>query len=253
MAGQLLKLYGGGLINPITLSPALWLDASDGATLFKERSSPTTLSSSDADPVGTWRDKSGNSRHFTSSTDARRPTIKLSTHNGKSSVLFDGTDDTMTLTATFLSSLAGYTIFMVRQWQTPSGTGASLTANLVIPDYVALPTTRRTYSGSSAYGEASTFTTNTEIVTVIYDGTQSTNATRLVRRLNGTQATLSFTGTIPATTGTHTSMILGGQFDGSVVFKGYMLEIIILTSTATLSTVQNVERYYGAKWGISVS
>ena len=56
----------------------LWLDA-------------TQDSFSDGDPVGTWTDRSGNSRNFTGVTTAR-PTFKTNIFGSKPALMFDGND-----------------------------------------------------------------------------------------------------------------------------------------------------------------
>lgn len=80
--------------NPLTLSPALWLDSSDPSTLYQD-SALTTLAVADADPVGGWKDKSGNGRNVTQATGAARPTLRLAVQNGRPVLRFDGTDDTL--------------------------------------------------------------------------------------------------------------------------------------------------------------
>jgi hypothetical protein len=255
--GRLLKLLGGNTFNPLDLGPALWLDASDGSTLYQQRSSPTTLAASDSDAVGTWRDKSGNARHFASSSDAKRPTRKLATHAGKSSILFDGVDDTFSVTSSILGGVSGWTIYMARQWQSLSATGCGFAGGNNIIEYVVvsggLVTERRSYVSSGIYGSTSTLSLTSDIVSLTFDGSKSTNATRLVRRTNGTQDTLTFAGTVPATSESHTSLVVGGLTNSSNFFKGSILEIIVLLSAATATTTQNVERYLGLKWGISVA
>lgn len=95
--------YGGSAapFDPLTLSPYLWLDASDITTLFQDAGGTTPVAS-DGDPVGLWLDKSGNGRHYSQATSGRRPTYKTNVQNGKPGILFDGVDD-------FLSNATGIT------------------------------------------------------------------------------------------------------------------------------------------------
>lgn len=54
----------------------------------------------------------------------------------------------------------------------------------------------------------------------VYDGTQSTNATRLRLYVNGVQGSLSFSGTIPASVTAPTRLTIGSKGDGTMVAQG---------------------------------
>lgn len=56
--------YEEVLWTPREISTALWLDAADSSTLIQEGSG-----------ISQWKDKSGNARHATQTTDALRPTL----------------------------------------------------------------------------------------------------------------------------------------------------------------------------------
>ena len=146
---------------------------------------------------------------------------------------------------------------MVRQWEVPGAAAAIFAGGNNIFEYVTVSagsiTGRRSYISGGNYGSTATLSLSSSVVSLIYDGTKSNNATRLLRRTNGTQDTLSFTGTIPATSDTHTSITIGSLTDTVSWFKGYILEIVVLTSKATTDNISQMERYLGNKWGISVS
>jgi hypothetical protein len=80
---QLLKLYSGDF-NPLSIPGLqLWLSSRYAASMLQERSSASTLAASNGDPIGTWQDLSGNSRHVTTPTsDTKRPTLGTSSQNG---------------------------------------------------------------------------------------------------------------------------------------------------------------------------
>lgn len=69
-------------------SLAAWWDSSDASTF--------TYSSGSV--VSEWRDKSGNGRHFGQSDVSKQPS-RSGTINGKATVVFDGTNDSMVSTA----------------------------------------------------------------------------------------------------------------------------------------------------------
>jgi len=100
------------IINPATLSPALWLDASDTSTLFNATSGGSLPSVGSA--VARIEDKSGNGRHFTQGTTGFRPLRQE--FNGKSILRFDGSDDRLFIGNTnLLRNVTGATIYVVRK------------------------------------------------------------------------------------------------------------------------------------------
>jgi dienelactone hydrolase len=86
--------------------------------------------------------------------------------------------------------------------------------------------------------------------TLIYDGSQSTNALRLIRRENKVAQTVSFSGTIPATTESNASSVFGmGKRSYSAnYFSGKVAEFIIFPGV--LSNVGNIEDILKAKYNI---
>lgn len=85
---------------------ALWFDASDATTLFQD-AAMTTPAQADDDRVGGWKDKSGNSRHFTQATADKRGTLKTGVLNGLPVVRFDGVDDYLGRIESFLTGTSG--------------------------------------------------------------------------------------------------------------------------------------------------
>ena len=65
-----------------------WYDANQ--EVYQD-SSFTTPATADGDPVGGWKDLSGNGRHLIQSVDGNRPTLKLGIQNGKNILRFTGT------------------------------------------------------------------------------------------------------------------------------------------------------------------
>lgn len=76
-------------------------------------------------------------------------------------------------------------------------------------------------SGGNAFGEASSISgADWFHLVMVFDGGQATNATRLLGYVNGVVQTLSFTGTIPATTASHTQNLEIGSIDtGTPIFS----------------------------------
>ena len=83
--------------SPLSLNPALWLDASDASTLYNATSGGGLV-----DPDGTvarWEDKSGGGRHAIQNTSTKRPLRKSGIKAGKDVMRFDGADDGMQISS----------------------------------------------------------------------------------------------------------------------------------------------------------
>lgn len=78
----------GAGFSPASLSPAIWYDASDIATLYQDAAGSTPVSS-DGQPIALIRDKSGNGRHLTQATASACPLFR--TAAGLRWFEFDGT------------------------------------------------------------------------------------------------------------------------------------------------------------------
>lgn len=78
--------FSGGGFSPLSLSPLIWLDASQ-------------LGLSNGASVSSFTDFSGNGRHFTQGTSANQPVFRSSGINSKGAIESDGVDDFMTLAA----------------------------------------------------------------------------------------------------------------------------------------------------------
>lgn len=94
--------------NPLTLSPALWLDGADASTMFDATTGGSLVATDGS--IARWEDKSGNGRHATQGTVLSRPQRKDSILNGRGCVRFDGSNDAM---GTSFSMSPSYCIFLV--------------------------------------------------------------------------------------------------------------------------------------------
>lgn len=91
MSNRLLRPLASGGFTPRSIAGlALWLDASDGSTVFDAASGGSPVSAGGA--VWRWEDKSGNGRHFTQTTTNNHPTY-TGTLNGRNVITFDGSND----------------------------------------------------------------------------------------------------------------------------------------------------------------
>lgn len=97
------------ILNPLSLSPSLWLDANDASTLYDATTGGSLVAPNGV--VARWEDKSGNARHATQGTSSsRRPLRKTAITNGRDVLRFDGSDDWLD---TSLTNDGNVSIFIV--------------------------------------------------------------------------------------------------------------------------------------------
>jgi hypothetical protein len=96
---------------PADLGPALalWFDADDPATLTLDGAS-----------VSQWRDKSGNGRHLSQGSAARRPTLTPGVLNGKPAILLDGVNDFLSASGVGAAGVANVSFLIVMRYITAS-------------------------------------------------------------------------------------------------------------------------------------
>jgi len=104
------NFMGSRGFNPLSLSPAIWLDASDASTLYDATVGGSLVAANGA--IARWEDKSGNARHATQSTGVSQPLRKTSIQNGKDVVRLDGANDFFTIPAEITPTAV--TIFIVQ-------------------------------------------------------------------------------------------------------------------------------------------
>ena len=240
------------IFNPLSLSPALWLDASDASTLYTD-SGLTTLVAADGDPVGGWLDKSGNTRHATQASGTNKPAYKTAIKNGLSVVRFDGVNDSLA-TATFgLSNLTRW-VFSVHRVSTGSLVGVfvhgttdanELFGFLVGPNgyysdigsslgpYADLSTTSPFSAGYYVLGQVWTRPASSSILSFNKNGVAST-------------PTVSSPSNIPNTT---TQIFNVGKRISSF-FNADLCELIYGESTLTAQNTADVLSYLNTKWGV---
>jgi hypothetical protein len=78
------------VLDPLTLSPAMWLDANDSSRLFDAVSGGSLVAANGV--IRRWEDKSGNANHATRINDSFLPTRRVAVQNGKDIVRFESND-----------------------------------------------------------------------------------------------------------------------------------------------------------------
>lgn len=216
-----------------------WFDGSVGVT------------KNTSDQVTSW-DNIGSSEDATNSA-ANAPVwnSRGSSTNQNPVLDFNGSSQWLAhTTSTGMQLKSALTVFLVVQYD------AVATDRRIIQDYSAeenIPfwvdggnVLSRISTGGSGSAAAGTLG-STYVYSLVFDGSQPDNATRLKRWRDGVQETLSFTGTIGASTA-NTAGIRLGRSNSANYFDGRMGEVIIYDAALSTTNRQNVEAYLTAKW-----
>ncbi len=234
----------GSSFTPTDLANlALWLDADDASSF--------TYSSGVV--VSQWNDKSGNSRHFTQGTVGSQPS-RSGTQNGRSTVVFDGTDDFLGRTS-FMSGTVATMFAVVKVDADPPATSAK-TGNWYFSDATgaagasSFPWTNGSIDdcfglGSAGGNRKDVGNPSTSLAQFNVYGVTVSQSVQWTAHLNGTQL---FT--------TSTSTLVGWSASDHTIGKnpipryldGEIAEFIIYTSALGTTDRQSVEAYLKAKW-----
>lgn len=163
-----------------------WWDASVGASLIQDRLNvDPTLADDDGEPVGTWRDQSGNARHLQAAGDANRPTLKKAAQNGRDGLRFDAVDDMLRADVIATGLMGGtdkaFTVAWVGKQSSVSGNrsfwGTNNSANALshhrfrCNGSTSYHSDRRDDAGSSVSVSGSTPDTSTHAFVLAFTGT----------------------------------------------------------------------------------
>lgn len=249
--------------NPLTLSPALWLDAADASTLFDATTGGSLVAPDGS--IARWEDKSGNARHATQGTVLSRPQRKTAIQNGRDVVRFDGSDSLLTSSR---STPAACTIFLVTQasawnptvYRSPyshayntanqSAFGIHITLapaaalDWAANDYLCLGSGFTSGRGPRAIGAAASGS-NYRLLSLSLSSAEArlwANGSRVSTRVEVTGAIQSISGPV----------VIGGTINTNEFWIGDIGEVLTFDYSATTDQRQTVERYLASKWGITI-
>ena len=212
--------------------------------------------------VATWFDLSGNQRHATQGTLAKKPLYKVNIINGKPVVRGDGVDDILVSSAI---TLAACTVMVVAQPVTLDSTNAdrplvdirtgtvddiffSMTAN-------SIGNTRwhfSDYDGAATHGiynDAATAGAFAAGVPGIYTGIVNTAGTSWAAYKNGALLATASNGRAPL--GSYTPTLFQSSSGGGSA-NCDLAEVILYTRDLSAYERRRVERYLSRKYGIAV-
>jgi hypothetical protein len=217
--------------TPADLSPVEWWDFSDGSTL--------TLASGAVSAIAS---KGSGGRSASQGTAGARPT--LSSVNGLSAALFDGSNDALNLSSTLPTGAAPSPLTIAQVFTRPSSgiVSAIMGAGSNNPPYTTLWwTDNLTYiapwgGNFATMGSADTRTGT--FVDIIVRGASSTTLYR-----NG-----STVASVTTPSGSASLNRIGSR--GSSIHNGAICEIVYLSSAVSGADLANLTSYLMTKWGV---
>ncbi len=231
-ANQTVALTSAELWKPEDLPLAAWYDAADESTITKDGS----------DRVSQWRDRSGNQRHVSQSSDGAKPRSGTRTLNGLNALAFSGSADQFLRTSTYISGQP-LTAFAVAQFDSAennatvfdgAGTDRCMLRRRGSGD-VAI------FAGSWMAGPATT--AEAVLASVEFHGANST-----IRKNGGTAVTGN-----PGSGSLASGLTVGnisGNPGSSWRMDGLISELIFVSGSLPDAERQRLEGYLGHKWGL---
>jgi hypothetical protein len=264
------------LWTPSQISTALWLDAADSTTLYDATSGGSLVAADGT--VARWEDKSGNARHVTQATSLSRPLRKTAYEGGRDSILFDGSNDALSLAANL--SIGTHTVFVVARntatitsatafqcllsggsYTHPSTTtsewlfcAGSVTGNLTNERLSNIVVANDTFGGEIwGYGK-----TNADISTAIIAASSYSSGGTFVGKMNGSAdyTSVSSRGAFSSTNVRYPTLLrgVGNRFSNtSGHWSGTISEVVVVTSILSSGDIEKVEGYLAHKWSMTAN
>ena len=231
-----------GAFSPLTLSPSLWLDASDTTTLYDATSGGALVAPDGG--VARWQDKSGNARHATQVTAGARPLRKSAILNGKSVLRFDGVDDVL---GHPLGVVGDNTVFMVVK-STAVGGGTRILFSATSPNDSLNVYLREDNAANWGVYRISGLKSSGQSVIGAYKiiSTQSVGANGSFTQ-NGTLIPFTDTGFY---SDANLRRGIGGNGFGAENFNGDIAEILVFPTALSTTDRAKVESYLNLKWAV---
>lgn len=220
-----------------------WFRADGGGTELFQDSALTIPATANADPVGGWKDQSGNTYHATAAANGNRPSLRTNVQNGLSVVRFDGSaspnNDYLSTTGATLSQ--PNTIFVVASWST--GTGrilvGSITAGVLNNISAVTASSQWQLSSGSTLTSSGTLTASAKYTfSAIYNGASSKGYRDRSLEMSGNAGSQSLAS---LRIGSNTAGT-GGQWNGDVC------EVVVYNSALSDADRASVESYLALKW-----
>jgi hypothetical protein len=220
---------------------------------------PATAAS---DPVGYWRDRSGNGRHATQSTAASRPTI--GSQNGRRALSANGTSHDMALTnaggvtrnapgVTIIAALSPNTVASIRSAVLFSiGTSAAARTLLQFNGAELRAGGRRLDVDSFDSATGGTIVANQPIVAVARLDYANANAVAYSNSAPLATDTSFLTAGLVSDTASQASSIMNSS-GGFFFYSGIFAELLVYNRALTDAERRKAEIYLARKWGTTLA
>jgi hypothetical protein len=229
-----------------------WWDASDTATLYDATTGGSLVAADGG--VARLEDKSGNSRHFTQSATAERPTRKTSIKNGLDVLRMDGSLTSMVNNATYSQVMlsTASTMFIVACASSIATNNANPYQNVSV--LASMLTSGHGFAAFRSNGTILSFGYDSDwrTASVSYTAgdwvaltTRHGSSTLGVRSNGGTEATVA----LGPRTFFSSALCIGVNSDLKY-FNGDIGEVIVYNVALSDANRNAVESYLLTKWGI---
>lgn len=236
-----IAVFSSGVPDNTTSQLQIWYDAADN-TLFK----PGNIS--DDGSIQQWLDKSSYAHNLNGVGNTKPLYQTEPSLNNLSIVEIRNATFFSINPITWVNNLSGFTYFIlfrttkINQPQIISQTNNNIFSITVQPDMrINIP-----FNNGVGVIDDIVLDTNWHLITMVYDGNQLTNNEKLKIKFDGQYTPLTFTGTIPATTGTNNTDLYMG--DETQSFVGYVAETLIYSATLSSVNINDMEQYLSDKW-----
>ncbi len=222
--------------TPLALSPIVWLDGADGATVWQDTGG-TVPAAFDADPIGLWQDKSGAGNHVSQATGSAKPArSSLAT---PSSLAFGGTQR------------------MTRSSLTGGAQAQPLTVALVGFNVSNSTIFFASSTGGSQISRGTTATTLTANWGAALTDTSVPDLSgrkAILVEVNGASSRLEVGGVLETTGNagalTTDRLNVGASNVGSAFMTGEICEIVVVGRILTVGEKASLQAYFAAKWSV---
>lgn len=238
----------------------LWLEPTLGGSFTN---SNNLQDIADGDKIKNWNDVQAQAvqkQIVSQTTDSLRPLYKTNVINGLPAVKFDGTNDYLSLTNIVAYDFSAFVVIRTSHVGNSSqywlgdpilyadfvGSGAD-----IVPLVISGNNIRFGLGGSSGGAAAGSRVVNNDkphVVNIVRDAAGKTIRGYVDGSLDATR-----TNTSPEALDANPILYIGANTDSSVCYPGYIAELIIFERVLTAEERNEVVKYLGKKWGITVS